>query len=59
MFSNKPKDIITASIAVPPYEIRGKGIPTTGIKPVTIDIFNNTYKNILHAIPRLKTLPKI
>ena len=45
MFSNKPKDIITASIAVPPYEIRGKGIPTTGIKPVTIDIFNNTYKN--------------
>ena len=58
MFNNNPIDIITDNIAVPPYDISGKGIPTTGINPVTIDIFNNTYKNKFEAIPKLKTLPK-
>ena len=59
MFNIKPKDSITDNIAVPPYDINGKGIPTTGIRPVTINIFNKTYKNRLDAIPKQIILPKI
>ena len=59
MFNNKPNVIRTDSIAVPPYDSKGNGIPTTGINPVTINIFNKTYKNRLEAIPKLTILPKI
>ena len=57
--SKNPKEIIIDSIAVPPYEIKGKGIPTTGIKPVTIAIFNTTYINILEGTPKHIIRPKI
>ena len=35
----KPIEIIVVNITVPPYEIKGKGIPTTGINPDTIEMF--------------------
>ena len=34
-------------------------MPTTGMRPVTINIFNKTYKNKLDAIPNEIILPKI
>ena len=58
-FNNSPKEIMIDSIAVPPYEIKGKGMPTTGIKPVTIAIFNITYINILQATPKHIIRPNI
>jgi len=33
-------------ITVPPYEISGSGIPTTGIRPKTIAILIKTYKSV-------------
>ena len=41
-FNNNPNDIITDNIAVPPYDIRGKGMPTIGINPETIAVFRTT-----------------
>ena len=35
----RPIEIIIDNIAEPPQETKGNGIPTTGIKPETIDIF--------------------
>ena len=57
--SNNPKETMIDSIAVPPYEIKGKGMPTTGIKPVTIAIFNTTYINTLLATPKHIIRPNI
>ena len=41
-FNNKLNDIMIDNRAVPPYDISGNGIPTTGINPVTIPIFKAT-----------------
>ncbi len=35
-----PKHAMVVSMAVPPYEINGKGIPTTGNKPNTMPTLN-------------------
>ena len=37
-----PKPIIVANIEDPPYDIIGKGDPTIGSKPNTIDMFTTT-----------------
>ena len=37
-----PNPIIVANIELPPYDISGRGTPTTGSKPMTIPIFINT-----------------
>lgn len=58
-FSNSPKETMIDSMAVPPYEIKGKGMPTTGNKPVTIAIFNITYINILQETPKHIIRPNI
>ena len=52
-------EIIIDNMTDPPYEIRGKGIPTTGIKPDTIDMFIITYINKLLPTPIERILPKI
>ena len=53
-----PKETITDIITVPPYEIKAKGIPTTGIRPKTIAILINTYKKKFVAKPIAKSFPK-
>jgi len=40
---------------LPPYENSGKGIPTTGAKPITIKTFILIFKNISKARPEEKT----
>jgi hypothetical protein len=42
MFRISPKAIIIVTIEVPPKEIKGRGIPTTGRIPLTIPIFTKT-----------------
>ena len=39
ILSTKPIEIIIDNIADPPYDTKGNGMPTTGIKPETIEIF--------------------
>tara|TARA_B100001559_G_C16092423_1_gene435491 strand:+ start:274 stop:486 length:213 start_codon:yes stop_codon:yes gene_type:complete len=56
---SKPKLNKIVTIAVPPYEIRGKGTPTTGIKPITIDILIKIYRKKVEVIPIPKNLPKL
>ncbi len=44
---------------VPPYEINGSGIPTTGKRPITIDIFTKDWIKIRLATPKIKYLEKL
>ena len=41
---------------LPPYENKGKGIPTTGAKPITIKILMLILKNIKSPRPEAKAL---
>ena len=59
ILNNKPKLNNIVTIAVPPYDIRGNGTPTTGIKPITIEIFMNMYKKNVEVIPIPNILPKL
>ena len=54
-----PKDIIVTNMALPPYETKGKGTPTTGINPITIDILTIKYKKILVVKPAIVNLVKV
>jgi hypothetical protein len=38
--------------------MRGSGTPTIGIRPVTMEVFEKTYKKIFKATPIDKILPK-
>ena len=47
---------MTVTIAVPPYEISGKGMPTTGSRPMTIPTLIPTgatvVETVCHAFPK-------
>ena len=45
-------------MTVPPYDSNGRGTPIIGSRPVTIDVFNNTYKNKFTPTPTEINLPK-
>ena len=47
-----------ASSEEPPYDITGKGEPTIGSNPKTIDILIVTYKKIAKAKPKQNNLEK-
>ena len=38
---------------VPPYDIKGRGIPVTGIIPKFIPIFTNSWKINIEKTPRI------
>ena len=40
-----------ASVELPPYDKNGKGTPTTGINPITMDIFIKTYREKTKVTP--------
>ena len=44
--------IIIESIDEPPYDIIGRGAPTIGNNPTTIDILTNTYKKRADEKPK-------
>ena len=46
------------NIEEPPYDIIGKGAPTIGSRPKTIEIFTNTYRKIAEANPKQYNLAK-
>jgi hypothetical protein len=50
MLDNNPMLSIKVIMAVPPYDINGKGTPTTGKSPMTIAMLINTYKNMIQNI---------
>ena len=56
-FKTSPKPNINVNIAEPPYEISGKGTPTTGSIPITIEIFTKTYKKNVTIIPMANNFP--
>ena len=53
IFNDKisPKPIKYVNIDDPPYETKGKGNPTTGRIPITIDILINAAKKKLEITP--------
>ncbi len=58
-FINKPNEIIIESMAVPPYDISGRGTPTIGIKPDIIAVLTITYKKRFIDTPMDSILPKV
>ena len=52
-----PSEARTENITLPPFEIKGRGTPTTGTLPVTIPTLMATYKNILKAAPNINKRP--
>ena len=56
-FRIRPKAIKVMISIVPPYDINGRGAPTTGIIPVTIAIFIKKCKNKKQHKPIAKYLP--
>ena len=57
MLDNNPMLSIKVIMAVPPYDINGKGTPTTGKSPMTIAMLMNTYKNKVVVIPIATNFP--
>tara|TARA_Y100000590_G_C15159727_1_gene803087 strand:- start:11 stop:211 length:201 start_codon:yes stop_codon:yes gene_type:complete len=53
------KPIIIASIEEPPYDIIGKGAPTIGSKPRTMDMLTATYIKKADAKPKQYNLAKL
>merc|ERR1711991_495726 len=54
----KPKPIKYVIIEEPPYDTKGRGSPTTGRSPITIDIFIIAAKKKLEIKPYARTLLK-
>ena len=52
------KPSIIDSIEDPPYDIIGKGAPTIGSKPNTIEMFTKIYKNKAEEKPKQNNLEK-
>ncbi len=52
------KPNIIDNIEDPPYDIIGRGAPTIGNKPRTIDIFTNTQRNKAVEKPKQNNLEK-
>jgi hypothetical protein len=57
ILDNRPILSIKVIIAVPPYDIKGSGIPTTGKRPITMAILINTYKNRVVVTPMATNFP--
>jgi len=44
---------------LPPKEMKGRGMPITGIIPMVIPIFTNQWKNRIQATEYPKTRPNV
>ena len=55
----KPKLANKTSIADPPYDINGKGTPTTGARPTTIAMFTAKYRKKFIVNPAVNSEPNL
>ena len=57
MFNKIPIAIIEAITDVPPPDMNGSVIPVTGIRPIVIAIFSNTWKRNIPVNPIVISAP--